>query len=920
MFPFLIATKLQFPPLRPGLLARQRLLHSLFGAPQTKLILVSAPAGSGKTTLLSAWAASCDQSVAWLSLDEGDNDPVRFLTYVIAACQRVAPEIGQSTLEMLQAAPTPAVDLTHALGPDTPSYEQPLATLVHDLLQRSETLWLVLDDYHLIQSETVHQIIRFLLDHQPAQIKLIISTRQEPPLHLPRLRARDQVVEIGKRELSFTLAEAAAFFGQTAGLHLPAEAVAVLETRTEGWIAGLQLAALSLKNAENIEAFIHTFAGDNRQVMDYLTDEVFRHQPAELRDFLLQTAILNRLSGPLCDAVLGDRRPPETSQSVLEQLETAQLFLVPLDNRREWFRYHHLFQDFLRARLQKEFPQRMTGLHLRASQWFEEAGDIDTAVEHTLTASDKPRTIYLLEQYGGRLLNGNRLVTLLNWLQRVPSQDLQANAYLCAGCSWVYILSGQIKQAEDFMRAAKAALATYQPHYIASEGRIVTGEEIQADLAAVRAFYARIRGDVAGTITYSRQALEGLPAADHSSRGAVTLNLGLLQMGQGNLDTARDLFAEAAEIALRTDENRYVAATALNFHGSILKYQGALDKAADCYRQLITIETDLSNRAVDISDTDTSIPDTSAAAMGHLGLAEIHFQRNQLAEATQHLTQALQAPHPASDVLIGGYLLHTQLSLLAGDLLQAESWLDQADAIGQEGLDDLRRSERIAVRGAYYLARGDIPAAARLVTESGLPIASPMDVGSIALHRLPEYGLAARVWIAQGHSDRALSLLEATVAAATAKRNMVQMLEATLLQAAAHRQQRNISQALQSLARALDLAEPEGYVQPFLSAGEPVEKLLRQAVAQDIRTAYAQKVLSAFRSPARERASMVEPLTERERQILRLLAVGLSSTEIAGELVIAVSTVRSYIKVLYRKLDVHGRDQAIDKGRHMGLI
>jgi len=257
------------------------------------------------------------------------------------------------------------------------------------------------------------------------------------------------------------------------------------------------------------------------------------------------------------------------------------------------------------------------------------------------------------------------LVTLLKWLQRIPSQDLQANAYLCAGCSWVYILSGQIDQAEDFLRAAEAALAAYQPHYIASEGRVVTGEEIQADLAAVQAFYARMRGDAASTITYSQQALEGLPAADHSSRGAVTLNLGLLQMEQGNLDAAKDLFAEAAEIALRTNENRYVAATALNFHGSILKYQGALDEAADCYRQLIGFETDLSNPAVDISDTDTSTPDTSAAAMGHLGLAEIHFQRNQLVEATQHLMQALQAPHPTSDVLIGVYLMHAQLSLLA---------------------------------------------------------------------------------------------------------------------------------------------------------------------------------------------------------------------------------------------------------------
>ena len=919
MFPFLIATKLQFPPLRPGLLARQRLLGSLFGAPQTKLILVTAPAGSGKTTLLSTWAASCDQAVAWLSVDEGDNDPVRFLSYVIAACQRVAPQVGQSTLEMLQASPTPDAALTaSSYAPDTPSYEQPLAALVHDLLQRPAPLWLVLDDYHLIQSEAVHQMVRFLLDHQPAQMKLVISTRQEPPLHLPRLRARDQMVEIGKRELNFTLAEAAAFFDQTAGLHLPPEVVAALETRTEGWIAGLQLAALSLRNAENIQVFIHTFAGDNRQVMDYLTEEVFQRQPARLRDFLLQTAILNRLSGPLCDAVLGEGRPPETSQSVLEQLETAQLFVVPLDNRREWFRYHHLFQDFLRARLQKEYPQRLTGLHLRASRWFEDAGDVDTAVEHAFAAPDMPRVAYLLEQYGGRLLNGNRLVTLLNWFQRIPPQDLQANAYLCVGCSWVYVLSGQIAQAEDFLRAAPATLAAYQPHYIASEGRIVTGEEIQADLAAVQAFCARMRGDAASTITYSQQALKGLPAADHTSRGAVTLNLGLLQMEQGNLDEAKDLFAEAAEIALRTRENRYVAATALNFHGSILKYQGALDEAAGCYRQIIALETDPSNPAVGVSDT--SIPDTSAAAMGHLGLAEIHFQRNQLAEATQHLKQALQTPHPTSDVLTGIYLLHAQLSLLTGDLLQAESWLNQADATGQENLGDLLRAERIAVRGAYDLARGDIPAAARLVTESALPIEPRMDAGSIALHRLPEYGLAARVWIAQGRPDRALSSLEATVAAATAKRSMVQMLEATLLQAAAHRQQRNTSQALQSLARAIDLAEPEGYVHPFLSAGEPVEKLLRQAVAQDIRTAYAQKVLSAFRSPAGERGSMVEPLTERERQILRLLAAGLSSTEIAGELVIAVSTVRSYIKVLYRKLDAHGRDQAVDKGRHMGLI
>jgi LuxR family maltose regulon positive regulatory protein len=887
-----------------------------------KLTLLSAPAGFGKTTLLTEWfygqgevgrggigrggANLPRRSVAWLALDEGDNDPVRFWRYGVAALQTVYDDVGAGMWGALQAAQTAPLPM-----------EALVTILINEVSAKPERLIWVLDDYHVIETQSIHAALTFLLDHLPPNLHLVIATRADPPLPVARLKARNRLTDLRQEDLRFTLPEVAAFLKRTVGRELDREQVAALEERTEGWIAGLQLAALSLqdRNAAQAEAFIQAFTGDDRHVVDYLLEEVLRRQPAAIQHFLLHTALLNRLSAPLCDAVLkaGALDKPD-SQSLLERLDQANLFLVPLDNRREWYRYHRLFADLLRYRLQREHPEAVPDLHRRASRWYEAAGDPEEAVHHALAIPDFSRAADVIEQYGVAMVGGSRLATYLGWVHRLPEDVIHARPYLCAATGWAYVLTGQVEKAERVVQAGEAALVGWQETYVVPEGRSIVPDEVRGHLTAIRAYRARLQGDEAGVIAWSEQALAQLPDDAFTARCVVALNLGILRLESGDPDAALPALEEALDMALRSGENIFVAISALSLQGSIAVMQGRLGAAQGLYR-----------RAVDLGSPEGASLPIPAVGMGHLGLANVHYERYELPAAVQHLEEAgaLAEQIGHREALMGVYVMRAAVALLAGDWPEAEAQLEQARALVRTEKVLLHASsDWVAVSGKLHLARGDLDAAGALVrsrdlSEQDLAAESP-GLGT----RLPEYLLLARLRLARGRREAAGRLLQKLLAAAASARLVDLQIEVLAVLALAQQAQGEEAGALLSLERSLKLAAPGGFVRPFVEAGEPMAQLLRRAVAQGRQVAYASRLLSEHwgRTPDAGVHDFYEPLTEREAQVLRLLAAGLSSTEVAEELVLAVSTVRSYIKTIYSKLDVHSREEALTRARQLNLL
>jgi len=927
--PFL-RTKLFIPPVRTQLVPRRHLIERLDAGLAGKLSLVCAPAGFGKTTLLTEWVRSLDRPAAWVSLDERDNDPARFLTYLIASLQQVDQEIGRSALHTLQSPSSP-------LG--EPVEEEPIQTLltllVNDVVAADNPFVLVLDDYHVIQAAPIHQAVQRLLQHQPPQMHLAIGARQDPPLEIPQMRARGEVSEIRAQDLRFTGEEIATLLNRIMELHLSRRALTVLGARTEGWIAGLQLAALSLRDCQNVEAFIAGFTGDHRYVTDYLLDEVLNRQPPHVQAFLLQTSILERMCGPLCDAVVDwtmsapsgqpdETRAPSSSQQILEYVEDTNLFIVPLDNGRRWFRYHHLFADLLRRRLERQYPALPARLHGRASRWYEQTEDVEQAIYHAFAVPDIERVVVLIEQYGSQVIDAGRVATSLNWISRIPQDVITAHPYLCMGCGWAYALVGQPEMAEEYVQAAEQAVSAFEPLHIASLGRVVGLEELQGEISAIRAYCARTIGDSAGVIAHSQQALNLLPAEAHSARAAIALNLGLLHHENWDPDDADAAFAEAFDMAVKCG-NTYVAATALSLQADLLATRGELDRAEQICRRAIELGTAEESSA-------TSIP---AVSQAHLRLAEIHTQRNELAAAARHLEHAVELARQTDgyDVVSGVRgLLRARLELAAGNLTQAETLLSQAR---EQTHPHWARTYGVAVaetQGSLHLAQGEIEKATDLVATLDLDPQELADQGTTSpavWSKLSLYLLLARVRLAQQRPDEALALLRDLVTAAKAGQDRTARIEAAALQALACRQKKDDPQAMQFLETALSLAEPQGYIHPFLNAGPAIRPLLRQTAARNIRAEMAQEVLTAFAARAGSALPPVlepldeplyESLTAREQQVLRLLAAGLSSTEVADALIIAVSTTRSYIKTIYRKLDVHSRDEAVARGRLLGLL
>ena len=904
----LLATKLHVPRPRPGFVPRPRLAGALDEGLARRLILVCAPAGSGKTTLLAGWAASGNRPVAWLSLDAADNDPVRFWRHVVAALDRARPGIAERVGPLLGP-------------PASPSFEGLVTTLINDLAAQAgdgEVL-LVLDDYHLIDAQSVHVSLGFLLEHLPPGLHLVLASRADPPLPLARLRAGGQLAELRTADLRFTAAEAAALLRESAGPDLPAAAVAALAARTEGWVAGLQLAALSLRGQADPAGFVAAFSGSHRYVLDYLAEEVLDRQHEELRTFLLETSLLERLSGGLCDAVTGRT----DSQAMLERVEQAGLFLVPLDEVRGWWRYHHLFADLLRARLQQQRPGRVAGLHRAAAAWCEEHGLADDAVRHALAAGDTAWAARLVERHVETLLGRSEGATLRRWLSALPAESVRDRPRLCLAQAYGAAMGFQVEALEALLDDAERAFAVSGDEpYEASAGRPVSSlANVPAGIAFLRAVLARLRGDAALASDYNRQALAQLGEDDWLMRYLVRWNQAAADWLGGRPGPAeRGLTEVLAE--LRAAGQFFAGFLAMRVCydlGEVQRAQGNLDAALATYRQAL-------EEAGDSSQTAITGP-------AHVGLAQVLYERDELTaaldQATRGVTLCQQLTFTQS--LATGLAVVARIRHAHGDAAGALEAIGEA---GQAGLSPQVITLLNPVpsqRARLLLAQGDVHAAAQWTTAAGL---SPDDEPGYP--REPEYLVLARVLLAQDRPGAALALLERLHAAAVSQDRAGSVIEIGALRALALAAAGEETAAVDALAGALTLACPQGYVRVFADEGPPMAALLvaaqraERAAARGVPLGCLARVLGAFgeraATPGAGRGAavvvpgLVEQLTVRELEVLALLAAGRSNQRIAHELVVALDTVKKHVTHVLGKLGAANRTEAVAQARQLGLI
>ncbi len=869
----LLATKLYTPPVRPELVSRLRLVERLDVGPNRKLTLVSAPAGFGKTTLVAEWLGSVGRPVAWLSLDEEDNDPARFFTYLVAALQTVDPNIGQAAQAMSQSS-------------QPPPPEALLASLINDLAAMPRPCILVLDDYHLIRSLPIHQMLAFLLEHQPPQTHMVIASREDPPLPLSRLRARGQIVEIRQADLRFTGEEALDFLQHVMRLNLSTADAAALHRRTEGWAAGLQLVALSMQGSKDIQQLVASFTGSHRYVLDYLVEEVFQQQSADVQDFLLKTSILNRLTAPLCDAIT----ERDNSRQVLLALEQANLFIVPLDESRQWYRYHRLFADLLRHRLEIESPDDIPQLHQRACRWYADHDFPTDAIRHALAASDWQRASDLILRTHSDLLKRGEMVTLLGWFRALPDEVVFANPELCMEYCWPLILTEQIDDAEPYLAQAEQ---------VALEHEIMP---LLGGVAVAKAYIARVRGDNVQVIELSEQALSLLPPDEFSGRSIVALNLGMAQWFRGRIQEAERALLEAQR-AGRGSGNEYVRWTATLFLGRVQTAQCESRQAVMSYHQMI--------------EQGGQLP---IVGLAHYDLGRLSYEWNELAAAADHLQSGIEIVRRggSAEFEVGGYSALAFISQALGDSAAAQDALQRADRLLENpDISPSTRLYNLSAQVTVALGQGDVDAASRLVErfpkleESG----SFPDYLRLMLAQ-------ALVLLAQGQQPAAAEHLATLHGMASQAGWQSVAGRARALQALAAP---SLEQALDLLVEALTWAESENYVRIFVDAGEPMAELLRQARSQGI-AEYVDKLLAAFDAPKTPAAKstvsqpLIEPLSDRELDVLRLMADGQTNQEIANVLCVSVNTVKTHLKNIYGKLGVNSRRNAAAKAKKLGLV
>jgi LuxR family maltose regulon positive regulatory protein len=903
----LLETKLYIPKLRRGLVARPRLSERLSRGVESKLALISAPAGFGKTTLLAEWLAAApagEQSAAWLSLDQGDNQPASFWAYLITALQTVAPGVGASALSLLQA-------------PQPPPIETILATLLNELSAVPNDIVLVLDDYHEVDTHDIQGGMAFLLEHLPPRIHLVITTRADPALPLARLRARGELAEIRAADLRFTPDEAAAYLNEVMGLDLAARDVAALEERTEGWIAALQLAALSMQGRDDVAGFIAGFAGDDRYIVDYLVEEVLHRQPEHVRTFLLQTSILGRLSGPLCDAVTGQNG----GKAMLEALDRGNLFLIPLDDRRRWYRYHQLFADVLRAHLLDEQPDRVPELHRRAGEWYERNGERSEAIRHALVAGDFPRAADLIERAIPAMRSSRQEAAVLAWLRALPDEVIAFRPVLSVHYAGTLLLHGQLEGAEARLQDAERWLDTTtdgraRPRAALAERIVVDSEEFRrlpSAIATYRAAQAMATGDVVGTIRHAEHGLELARLDDPLARGSAAGLLALAYWSNGDLVGAHRSWTECDANLQKAGHIADMSGTAIAM-ADIRVTQGRLRDAMSTYERGLRFLA------------EPGRPVLRGAADMHVGMGALLAEHDELDAARSHLESSRDLGEHLG-LAQNPYRWHAALARIRvaeGDLGGALGLVDEANRLY---VGDYFPNVRpiAALKARLLVAAGRSAEAGAWAREWGL--AADDDLTYL---REYEHITLARILLGRAHQDRdvdsmgeATQLLERLLHAAQDGGRAGSAIEILMLQALALQAGGDVRAALVPLERALALAEPEGYLRLFVDEGAPLAALLQAAAKRGVAAGYVRALQSAFR-PGADRMpidqALIEPLSERELEVLRLLASDLDGPDIASELVVSLHTVRSHTKSIYAKLGVNNRRAAVSRAAELDLL
>jgi LuxR family maltose regulon positive regulatory protein len=916
----ILATKLYIPPARPNVVLRPRLIEALNEGLQHKLTLISAPAGFGKTTLISTWVTGIERPTAWLSLDAGDNDPARFLAYLVAALQTVAATVGDEVLGALQSS-------------QPPPQEAILTVLLNEITTLPGHIVLVLDDYHVIDANAVDVALTYLVEHLPPQMHLVIATRADPHLPLARLRARGQLTELRAADLRFTASEAAAFLNHVMGLSLSAADIAQLSDRTEGWIAGLQLAALSLQGNQDVPGFIRAFAGDRRYIADYLVEEVLQRQPEPVRRFLLQTAILDRLSGPLCDAVTGQK----DGAARLESLERGNFFVVPLDDNRHWYRYHHLFGDVLHARLQVEQPDQITTLHRRASIWFEQHGWTADAIRHALAAGNLERAADLIELAVPEMHRSKQEAALLDWLKTLPDELVRRRPVLSVAYALALLSAGELEAVDVRLRHAErwldAPAETADTSHRASDpsAEMVVVDEAEfrrlpASIAVYRAALAQAVGDGAATVRYAQQALDLFPENDHLGRGAAMALLGLASWTSGDLETAYQTFADGIASVQRAGNLADAISGAIAL-AEIRIAQGRLHEAMRIYERALHLATE--------PGVQQGRPALRGTADLYVGMSVLYREHNDLDTAAQHLLRSreLGEHNGVPQNRYRWYVAMARIRQTQGDLPGALDLLVEAERLY---LGDFFPTVRpvAALKAQVWVAQGRVDEALGWARAQGLSVADDLSY----LHEF-EHITLSRALLAQYEMNHtipsgyeAMELLERLLQAAEAGGRAGSVIEILALQALAHQAQGNTSAALMQLERALTLAEPEGYVRIFVDEGTAMANLLRKAALRGNMSDFARKLLAALDAESRKTGdktlppaftaaqALIEPLTQRELDVLRLFKTELSGPEIAVELVVALSTVRTHTKSIYSKLHVTSRRAAVKRATDLNLL
>ncbi len=925
MEPILI-TKFHIPPIHPNSISRthliQKLDENLWYCKDLRfmrcLTLIAAPAGYGKSTLLCEWLSSYKHPVAWITFEESDNDPLRFLQYVIAALQNIHPGFGAAELNIIQSIQS--ADLDSIIASVISSIENEIARI-------AQPLFLVFDDYHTLQDLRIHQIVKHMLDHLPENLSIVIATRADPPLQLSRLRGRRQMIEVRANDLRFTGSEAATFFRQVMHLNLSDSDIAILMENTEGWIAGLQMAALAMQGQDDPADLINNFNGRERFIIDYLFDEVLNRQPIDIQNFLIQTSILERMCGSLCDAVLSNlskdgstgftsfQTDLTTSQEVLEYLDRSNLFIVPLDHERRYFRYHHLFADLLRHRLNRQFPDLVTFLHARAAQWFDNQDDTSAAFTHWIAAKEYLKASDLIIRSGYQRIKMGNISQLLTWLQKIPLEITFSKPWLCVFNSWILIFTGHFSEAETYLSAAERVLL---PINQSSTPEIL---EQYGHIAAAREYLASRNQDTGKITYYANLALKYVALDDLLIRSLISLFLGTGRYLSDQYDLAQEAWIEAARLG-KLDGNTIISVNALCSLAELYHIRGKLQNAFEIYQEAAQLACDGKGKPYPV------------AAEVYVGRARLYYEWHdfQAAEADLYTASQIFKLYPNFDLQVEYAITLSRLRLAQGDLVAANKLILEITQTDRQA-NSKTSTALLAAQIYLYRKMGDLVMVKQVIEHRDWELANKnLFLWADAFIEF------AQVMTAQQEFDSAHCLLEEIRLKLEPFGFWKHILKTMIVQACILDQQDKHDLALAQMQHALTLAEPEKYVHLFIDEGEAAKSLIAKCGSGSSSTtdihrwiSYKEKLMAAFKNTPAERSipnqkkdiqypGLIEPLTERELEVLQLITDGLSNKEIANKLVVTVGTVKTHTSNIYSKLNVQGRTKAIAKARELHLI